>query len=188
MKYMYSLSVERWYIMPFFLNADMTRPSSSVCGIFFYIINIFIHWVLPVMKKTPSHLQQHHNNLFLHCFSVGTENALRLYNLLLSYVDDDCEKEPELSLRRFCSSSSMNVVAQTFKRQGGLVINHNINNKPLQMTLTGWRCHVLQCCCYRATNASTRVVMPLRLFEKLKYVQNYDTRGITIVSAHKALI
>ena len=77
--------------------------------------------------------------------------------------------------RRFCSSSSMNVVAQTFKRQGGLVINHNINNKPLQMTLTGWRCHV-QCCCYRATNASTRVVvMPLRLFEKLKYEQNYDT-------------
>ena len=90
--------------------------------------------------------------------------------------------------RSFCSSSSMNVVAQTFKRQGGLVINHNINNKPLQMTLTGWRCHV-QCCCYRATNASTRVVvMPLRLFEKLKYVQNYDTRGITIMSAHKASI
>ena len=143
------------------------------------------------MKKTPSHLQQHHNNLFLHCFSVGTENVLGFYNLLLSYVDDDCEKEPELYLRRFCSSSSMNVVAQTFKRQGGLVINHNINNKPLQMTLTGWRCHV-QCCCYRATNASTRVVvMPLRLFEKLKYEQNYDTRGtrgITIVSAHKAPI
>ena len=61
----------------------------------FYSLSVACH-----EKKTPSHLQQHHNNLFLHCFSVGTENVLGFYNLLLSYVDDDCEKEPELSLEK----------------------------------------------------------------------------------------